>query len=155
MAVPVRHTTSSSPSPTRSGDPFRELEELQARMSRMIQAAWSGPGASEAPWIPLVDIEETDDAWVVEAELPGVRREDVQVEVHDSELAIHGELREPRRVGILRRRARPTGRFDFHVMLPGPADPDKIDAKLEDGVLRLHILKPERARPHRIAIASG
>jgi HSP20 family protein len=64
-------------------------------------------------WAPPVDLEETDDVWVVEADLPGVRKGDVTVEVRDGELAIHGEVRERERTGILRRRTRRTGAFDY------------------------------------------
>jgi len=67
----------------------------------------------------LVDLEETDDAWIIEAEVPGARREDVSVELHGDELAVHGEIRERERAGILRRRTRRTGQFDYRVRLPG------------------------------------
>jgi HSP20 family protein len=64
----------------------------------------TGPdGDRTAPFVPLVDIEETEDAWIVEADLPGVKLEDVNVEVRGSELAISGEIKERRREGILRR----------------------------------------------------
>jgi HSP20 family protein len=107
------------------------------------------------PFVPLVDIEETEDAWIVEAEVPGVKSEDVNVEVRGSELAISGEIKEREREGILRRRTRKTGEFDYHITLPGEADADRIEASLNDGVLTVRIPKPERERPRRIDVKPG
>ena len=73
-------------------------------------------------WVPAVDIEETDEGFVVEAELPGVKREDVTVELRDNELMLHGETKQRERTGILRRQTRRTGQFDYRVMLPGEVD---------------------------------
>ena len=106
MALPARRTESA---PER-WDPFRELEDLHARIGRLMESSWPGGGDGEG-WSPLVDIEETDDAWLVEAELPGVKKSDIEVEVSDSELAVSGELKEPEGKGILRRKTRRTGRF--------------------------------------------
>ena len=117
-----------------------------------MQDTTDGNGA--APFIPLVDIEETEDAWIVEAELPGVKSEDVNVEVRGSELAISGEIKEREREGILRRRTRKTGEFDYHITLPGDADAENIDADLRDGVLTVRIPKPEQERPRRIDVRS-
>jgi HSP20 family protein len=103
----------------------------------------------------LVDIEETEDAWVVEAELPGVKKKDVNVEMRGPELIISGEVKERERKGILRRRTRRTGRFDYRVMLPGEAEPEGIDASLHDGVLTVRVPKPERTRPRRIEVKAS
>ena len=152
MPFPARRSSS----PPERWDPFQELEELHARIGQLMESSW--PGTSDRPggiWSPLVDIEETDDAWLVEAELPGVKQDDVDVEVSDSELAISGELKERERKGILRRRTRRTGRFDYRVTLPGQADPEGIEASLDEGVLTVRIPKPERARRRRIEIKSG
>ena len=152
MALPARRSSSA---PDR-WDPFRELEELHTRIGQLMESSW--PGASDTTagiWSPLVDIEETDDAWLVEAELPGVKQDDIDVEVSDSELAISGELKERERKGILRRRTRRTGRFDYRVTLPGEADAEHIEASLNEGVLTVRIPKPERARRRRIEIKPG
>lgn len=153
MALPSRRSHSEPPE---RWDPFRELEDLHTRIGQLLQPGWSAQDeGSGGVWSPLVDVEETDDAWVVEAELPGVKRRDIEVEVSDSELAISGELKERERTGILRRRTRRTGRFDYRVTLPGEADADRIVASLDEGVLTIRIPKPERARPRRIEIKSG
>jgi len=87
MALPVRRT-SSTPVAERF-DPLRELDDLHARMEQLMQGVWSDTGdGSGAVWVPPVDIEETEDAWLVEAEVPGVSRKDIDIEVRDSELTI-------------------------------------------------------------------
>jgi HSP20 family protein len=149
MALPVRRRD-TAPQPVQRWDPFRELEGLQEQLSQLLER--TGPDGGSVPFIPLVDIEETEDAWIVEAELPGVRPEDVNVELRGSELAISGEIKEREREGILRRRTRKTGEFDYHITLPGDADPDQIQAKLHDGILMVRIAKPEQERPRRIDV---
>jgi HSP20 family protein len=75
-----------------------------------------------------VDIEETDEAFVVEAELPGVKREDVTVELQGNELTIHGEVKERERTGVPRRQTRRIGQFDYRVALPGEVDTENVKA---------------------------
>lgn len=155
MALPVRRGNGASRSVQR-WEPFRELEELQERTAELMQSVWSGTGlAQAAAWTPPVDIEETDDAWVVEAELPGVRKDDIDVEVRDNELEITGEIKERERKGILRRRTRRVGRFEFRVTLPGVIDAEKMDARLDDGVLTVRVPKPEQARARRIEVKAS
>jgi HSP20 family protein len=136
-------------------EPFRELEQLQEQTARLLENAWAGEGLSGVTWAPPVDIEETEDAWVLEAELPGVKRDDVTVELRGNELEISGEIKERERVGILRRRTRRVGNFEFRVVLPGDVDASNVEAKLDDGVLRVRIPKPEKARSRRIEVGSG
>jgi len=152
MPLPVRRR-GSAPQARQPWDPFRELADLQERMNQLWESAWGGDPA-DAVWSPLVDIEETEDAWLVEADLPGVRKEDIKIELSDSELEISGEVRERERKGVLRRRTRRTGRFEYRVTLPGDFDADKVEASLNQGVLTVRIPKPERSRPRRIEIRS-
>jgi HSP20 family protein len=151
MPLPVRRRD-TAPQPVTRWDPLRGLEGLQDELTQLMQAATDGNGV---PFVPSVDIEETDDAWIVEAELPGVKSEDVNVEVRGSELAISGEIKEREREGILRRRTRKTGEFDYHITLPGEADADRIEASLQDGVLTVRIPKPDQERPRRIDVKPG
>lgn len=152
MALPTRRSTSSSALAERS-DPIREFEDLQTRMERLMESVWSGTGVAGAGiWTPPVDIEETEDAWVVEAELPGAKHDDVHVELRDSELVISGEIKERERAGILRRRTRRTGQFEYRVSLPGDPDSDRVDASLDEGVLRVRVPKSERNRPREIEV---
>jgi HSP20 family protein len=137
--------------------PFRELDEMTERMRRMLDetfaAGFTRPTLrSGLGWSPLVDLEETDDAYVVEAELPGVKRQDVDVELVGDELTITGEIKERERRGILRRQTRRTGRFDYRVTLPERVDGDKVEASLADGVLTVRVPKSERAQRRKIEI---
>jgi HSP20 family protein len=161
MALPTRRSSSAS-TPTTTGsrsEPVQQLDQLQDSLMQMLRGIWPDSEGrvldAEAGWIPAVDVEETDDAWLVEAELPGVDRDDVHVELRDAELAIYGEIKERERRGVLRRRTRRVGRFDFHVALPGDLDADGIDATLRDGVLIVRIPKQQRSQPRRIEVGRG
>jgi HSP20 family protein len=149
--MPWRRRESGTP----QWDPFRELEEMHERMGRLVESSFGAPGRSMVGWSPPVDVEETDDAWVLEAELPGVNRDDVSVELHDGELAITGELKERERKGVLRRQVRRSGRFDYRLTLPGEVQADKIEASLDKGVLTLRVPKTPRAQPRRIEVKAG
>jgi HSP20 family protein len=98
MAPPVRRSSSPNQLSERR-DPFRELDDLHTR------------GGNGAAWVPAVDIEETHEAWLLEAELPGMDKDDVDVELRDQELTIKGEIEQRERAGIIRRRTRRVGRF--------------------------------------------
>ena len=140
----------------RRRDPARELGDLHQQMERIMGEILTGavPGDG-ALWEPPVDIEETDDAWIVEAELPGAKQEDVDVEVHENELVVTGEIKEKEREGIVRRRTRRVGRFEYRVTLPGEVDAERIDASLDHGVLTIRVPKPERTQPRRIEVGSS
>ena len=156
MALPVRRTTNVSPQPLQRWEPFRELEQLQEHMDRLMQSTWSPIGTGNGgTWMPMTDIEETDDAWVIEAELPGVDKKDVNVEMRDSELIISGEIKEKERKGVLRRQTRKTGEFEYRVTLPGESDPEHIDANLHDGVLTVRVPKKESAKPKQIEVKAA
>jgi HSP20 family protein len=154
MAVTTRRTE-TSPGPIQPWDPFREFEQLQEDMGRLMQSVWSPANGDGGAWTPFADVEETDDAWVIEAEVPGVNRNDINVERRDDELVISGDVRERERRGRLRRRARRTGHFEYHVTLPGAMDEDKIDANLHDGILTVRVPKAEQTRLRRIEVKAG
>jgi HSP20 family protein len=135
-------------------DPFREFEQLQEEMGRLVQSVWSPANGDGGAWTPFADVEETEDAWIVEAEVPGVNRDDVNVELRDSELIISGDIKERERRGKLRRRARRTGHFEYRVVLPGDADSEHVEATLHEGVLTVRVPKTEQSRPRRIEVKS-
>jgi HSP20 family protein len=127
------------------------VDQVTERMRRMAEQMFAGLGtpallAEASSWTPFVDIEEGDDAYVLEAELPGVQRDDVNIELVGNELMISGELKERERKGIVRRRARRVGRFDYRVMLPSQVEAKNIEAKLSDGVLTVRVPKQEQGR---------
>jgi HSP20 family protein len=141
-------------------EPLSELEQMTERMRRVLDQTLGGFGwpspllAEAAGWSPLVDIEEQDDSYVLEAELPGVKREDVNIEVVGNELAITGEIKERERKGAVRRRTRRTGRFEYRVGLPDQVDAGKIDANLDQGVLTVRVPKSARAKRQKIEVKS-
>jgi len=103
--------------------------------------------------VPLADVEETDDAYLVEVELPGLARDDVDVQLEDRVLTVSGEISEKKRMGILHRRARKVGSFHYTVMLPGELDEEHVDATLTDGVLTVRVPKSPGTRRRRIPIS--
>jgi HSP20 family protein len=137
-------------------EPFTEFEQVTERMRRLLDQTFGGmslPSLVEAGgWSPLVDIEEHDDAYLIEAELPGVKRNDVNIELVGNELAITGEVKEKQRKGTVRRRTRRTGRFAYRVTLPNQVDPEKVEAKLDDGVLNVRVPKSEKARRRKVEL---
>ena len=141
-------------------EPLSELEQMTQRMRLMLDESFGGFGLSsprlmEGPsWSPMVDIEERDDAYVIEAELPGVKRQDVNIELMGNELAITGEIKERERKGAVRRRTRRTGRFEYRVTLPNQVDAEKIEAGLDQGVLTVRVPKSEREQRRKIEIKS-
>jgi HSP20 family protein len=140
MAIDVqRHT--ASPQRILRWNPFADLEQFHEQMGQLIE--------------PAIDIEETDDAWIVEAEIPGVKRDDVNLEMRENELVITGEIKERERTGILRRKTRRRGSFEMRVSIPGEVDPDSIEANLGDGVLTVRIPKAQKAEPRRIEVQQG
>ena len=146
----------SSRSPER-WEPLGDLEQVTERMRSMLEQTfgafgWTPPLMERTGWSPFVDLEETDDAYVVEAELPGVRPEDVNIELVGNELVLTGEVQQRERSGTLRRQSRRTGRFDYRLSLPSQVDVEKIDAKLSEGVLTVRVPKSERAHRRRIEI---
>jgi HSP20 family protein len=140
-----------------SASQWPSFEQVPERMRRMLEQTLGSFGApallSEAStWTPFVDIEEEDEAYVIEAELPGVRREDIAIELDGNELSITGELRERELKGIVRRHTRRAGRFSYHVTLPSLLEAGEIEARLAEGVLTVRVPKAERARRQRIEV---
>lgn len=154
MPLPARRTE-TSPRPMQRWDPFREFEQLQEEMGRLVQSTWSPASGDGGAWTPFADIEEAEDAWIIEAELPGVDRKDVNVELRNSELVISGDVKERERKGVIRRRARRTGHFEYLVTLPGEVNEGKIEANLHDGILTVRVPKTEQARPRKIEVKAS
>jgi HSP20 family protein len=156
MAVLVRRhnggRTQQRYQPVQRYQPFRELEEIQQQTAQILEQMIGASPDMVRPWIPDVDIEETDDAWILEAELPGARAEDVHVEVNDGELTVRGSIVEREREGLLRRRTRRVGDFEYDVTLPGLTGDVEPQARLHHGVLEVRVPKPQQARPRQVQI---
>jgi HSP20 family protein len=138
-------------------DPSREFEDIYDRMGQLINMAFGDMPVGQvlnAPWRPLADISETNDGYQVEVELPGVSKDQLNVELDDRELVITGEVAEPKQEDGKRRRrsTRRTGRFEFRASLPGDVNPEGVSATLTDGVLTVKIPKSEAAKPRRVEV---
>jgi HSP20 family protein len=149
MTLPVRRRESARP----AWEPWREWEDLYDRMGRLLRESFGDVGLTR--WSPGLDLEETDDAYVAELELPGVKKDDLDVEVAGNQVRVHGEVKERQRTGLLHRQTRRVGVFDYAFTVPGEVDADKIEANLADGVLTIRAPKVESAKPRRIQIRAG
>jgi HSP20 family protein len=108
-------------------------------------------------WVPPMDLVEADDHFVLKADLPGLTESDVNIEVQDGTLTISGERKaehEQRERGWYRIE-RSFGSFNRSLTIPDGVDPDRIDASFTNGVLEVHIPKPEERKPRRISISSS
>jgi HSP20 family protein len=126
-------------------DPFGEFSQLWNRMGQL------GRGGPEG-WIPAVETEETDDAYVVRAELPGMKPGDVDIELRGNELRISGEVTEETSGKTLRHRH---GKFAYRTTLPADADAEKIDAQLADGILTVRLPKATEAQTRKIEVKNS
>ena len=137
-------------------DPFRELRRLQDEMGRLAGALAPAAGpalAAAAGGFPAVTLHAGRDGIAVVAELPGVEPGDLEVHAHQDTLTIRGARRPPSEDGrAYHRRERRGGAFTRTVQLPHRVDPDRVEARLEDGVLRLSLGRPEQDKPRRIEI---
>jgi len=140
-------------------DPFREMMELQERINNLFSERLTRTGGREeamtqAMWTPAVDIFESADELVIKAELPEVKKDDVQINVENNILTLKGERRlenEERRDNY-HRIERLYGTFTRSFTLPSNVDQNKITAEFKDGVLRIVLPKREEAKPRQIAV---
>jgi HSP20 family protein len=136
-------------------DPLRELEQLQRRMDRLFQNAF---GTERSPWqvgvYPLVNISEDRDHIFVRAELPGVKAEDLEITIHDSNLILRGQRKIPTEEKQVNyhRRERESGFFRRVVSLPARMQSDKVEATCKDGILTIKLAKPEEVKPRKIQV---
>jgi HSP20 family protein len=138
-------------------DPFRELRRLQDEMGRLVQASAPAGGlglaAAAAGGFPAVNVYAGRDGIAVVAELPGVEADDLEVHAHGDTLTIRGARRPAaEKEEAYHRRERRSGAFTRTVQLPFRVDPERVEARLEDGVLRLSLGRPEEDKPRRIEI---
>jgi HSP20 family protein len=141
-------------------DPFKEMEETQGRLARIFglspnRAASEGREAMTiAEWAPSVDIIEDDKEWLVKADLPEVRKEDVKVTVENGVLTITGErkLEKEEKDKKYHRVERAYGNFLRSFTLPDAADGPRVSAEFKDGVLKVHLPKSEKAKPKAVEV---
>jgi len=137
-------------------DPVREFVLASNQLNRLFDEAL-GRDAGEsprAPWMPAVDLREEEARFVVDVELPGVKKDDVEIHVENNVLTVRGERRFESGVKkeSYHRVERTYGRFSRSFTLPVRVKVDAIEATLEDGVLSLSVPKAEEAKPRKIAV---
>ena len=140
-------------------DPLRGVTDLQNRINRIFEDSLTRTGELDnnvavCSWRPAVDIYATDNGLVIKAELPGVRKDEVSVEVKDNVLTLKGERKTDEKIKDENyyRRERCFGTFLRAFTLQHAVFPDKIKAKFKDGVLEVEIPKPEEEKPKQITV---
>ncbi len=137
-------------------DPFKELQSLQEKIDRIFEETLRGrePATFSGSWVPAVDIYETDDAIVLEAELPGMDEKDIEVRVEDNVLTIKGERKfeKEAKEENYYRMERYYGAFQRSFTLPSNVDVDKIKAEYKKGILKVTMPKKEETKPKQIKI---
>lgn len=141
-------------------DPFRELRSLQDEVNRVFSSSFNRSGETglgRGAWNPSVDIFENKDQVVLEAELPGISPDDVNISVENNVLTIHGERRfEKKDEGDnFHRVERSYGSFTRSFTLPPTVSSENVTANFDNGILRLELQKREEAKPRRIEIKAG
>jgi HSP20 family protein len=145
-------------------EPVRELNTIQNEMNRLFntffEAAPPGNGSSPSTlrrWIPAMDLVETEDDFVLRADLPGLSEQDVNIELEDNVLTISGERKaehEERKEGYYRVE-RSSGAFSRSLTLPEGVNPEAVRARFDRGVLEVRVPKPEERKPRKVAISVG
>jgi HSP20 family protein len=143
-------------------EPLREFSTLQNEMNRLFNTAFdspapSGNGGALRRWLPAMDLIETEDHFVLRADLPGLSEEDVNIEVEDRVLTVSGERKAEHEVSKegYHRVERAFGSFSRALTLPEGIDPDAVQATFDRGVLEVRIPKPEERKPRKVAIGVG
>lgn len=146
--------------PTTRWNPFKELEEMEKRLSTLFGRPPVSTGGdkkeaiSVAEWSPLVDISEDEKEYVIKAEVPEMKKEEIKITVHDDVLSISGERKyEKEDKGKKYHRVeRAYGSFMRSFTLPEDADGSKVNAEYKDGILKVHLPKSEKAKPKAIEV---
>jgi HSP20 family protein len=135
-------------------DPFKELVYIQKRMNQLMSSTCDFPQRSSC-WCPAVDILETPRSFIVRVELPGVGRDNVNIELKANHLRVYGVRPEPEQgqgIWAYRSCERVNGPFERNFSLPGNIDPENVEASYEDGVLEILIPKTSENRDRHIEV---
>jgi HSP20 family protein len=138
-------------------DPFRDLAAVQNEMSRFMNGLLEGNGQATQSWVPTADVWETEDEIVYAFDLPGVPEDKISVELEDGALTVTAERAREDKLedGKYFRFERRFGTFSRTIGVPQGIDEDGVSAKVEHGVLEVHVRKPEQPKPRRIEIGVG
>lgn len=136
--------------------PWREFDQMATQLNRAFGDALPGE-ADGAAWLPAVNVEESRDEMILTAELPGLGRDDVEIELENNVLTIRGSKEETREAGTERRYhvwERRYGSFQRSFSLPRTVSGDQIEATFQDGVLHIRMPKAAEAKGRKIEIKS-
>lgn len=135
-------------------DPFEQLSHLRNEVTRLFDSPFATLGQGFNAWSPAVDLYEDKDNVIVKAELSGMKKEDIDVSLHEGTLTISGERKSEReeKNGETYRSERFCGRFQRSVLLPASVQGDKVNASYKDGILTITLPKAEEAKPKQIEI---
>jgi HSP20 family protein len=138
-------------------DPSRELEEMTERLSRLVGRPATNRAEEAlvtADWAPIVDIQETDKEYLVKAELPEVKKDDVKVTIKDGLLTLEGERRQDKeeKTRKFHRVERSYGKFVRAFSMPEDADDQNVHADFKEGVLNVHISKSAALKPKAVEV---
>jgi len=136
---------------------FGRLSSLRDELDRLFESPWSELARTSqllSGWTPALDVHEDKDNFVVQAELPGMKREEIDVSLHDGALSISGERKTEKKYeeAEVYRTERFFGKFQRTVTLPTPVAADKVKAQYKDGVLTITLPKTEEAKPKQIDV---
>lgn len=135
-------------------DPFDTLLSLQQALDTFRSSSWLSPGPSGGGSYPPLNMFRKGDDFIVIAEVPGIRKSDIQVQVKGNTIRLSGtkSVDYPEKAG-LHRRERLTGRFDRAITLPVEINADGVKAECRDGILALFLPRAERDKPKSIQVA--
>ena len=138
-------------------EPFREMAALQNEMSRLMGGLLEGNGRTNQAWTPAVDVWETENELVYAFDLPGIPEDKISVELEENALTVSAERERKEEVSNDRfyRFERRFGSFSRTIGLPQGVNEDAIRADYKDGVLEVHVSKPEEPKPRRIQVGTG
>jgi HSP20 family protein len=137
--------------------PFQELASFQNEMSRFMNGLLEGNGRSDQSWVPALDVWETESEIVYALDLPGVSEDKISVELDEGALTITGERQRMQEHSDERfyRFERRYGTFTRTVGVPQGVSDGDVSAAYKEGVLEVHVRKPEQRKPKRIQVGSG
>lgn len=138
-------------------DPLREVAAMQNEMSRLLGAFREANGTTERSWVPALDVWETDSDYVYAFDLPGIPEDKITIEFEDGMLTVSAERERTEHAESDRffRYERRFGSFTRTLGLPQGVKDSDIKAATKDGVLEIHVTKPEETKPRRIQIGVG
>jgi HSP20 family protein len=151
----IRYRNQGQPDLVQAFDRFAALrDEMDRLFDRSFAPVFRTPGCFSR-WAPALDVYQDKDQFTVVAELPGLKKENIELSLHDGVLTISGERKQEKKGEEGYRNERFFGRFQRSVTLPASIDGNKVKATYQDGILRVELPKAEEAKPKQIEVSVG